>query len=73
MIFPLIIPLEALRLFFNAWDVSLPAALQIFRDALSARKDIINLNEEEYKILTDTASHALPEYFGEPAAAPSTS
>lgn len=62
-------PLEALRLLFNAWDASLSGALQIFRDASSARKDLINLNEGEYKILTDTAAHSLPEYFGEPAAA----
>ncbi|MBC7826536.1 MAG: hypothetical protein H7122_02230 [Chitinophagaceae bacterium] len=62
-------PLEALRLLFNAWDVSLPGSLQIFRDATSAGKDLINLNTEEYKILTDTAIHSLPEYFGEPAAA----
>ena len=62
-------PLEALRLLFQAWDVSFPAALQIFRDPFSARKEFIYLNEGEYKILTDTAAHSLPEYFGEAAAA----
>ncbi|HET9279046.1 MAG TPA: Tc toxin subunit A, partial [Flavitalea sp.] len=60
-------PLEALRLLFQAWDVTLPAALQTFRDPLSARKELVYLNEEEYKILTDTAAHSLPEYFGETA------
>ena len=62
-------PLEALRLLFKAWDVSLPAALQIFRNPLSAGKEFIYLNEEEYKILTNIAAHSLPEYFGEAAGA----
>lgn len=58
-------PLEALRLLFNAWDVSLTDSLKIFRTPADARKEVLALNSDEYRILTDKAFHALPEHFGE--------
>ncbi len=62
-------PLEALRLLFNAWNTSLADVLLQFNDALSAQKEVLNLNEEEYKILTGSSTHTLPEFFGEPSGA----
>ena len=61
-------PLAALRLFFNAWDVSLADALENFSKPLSARKERLGLNKEEYTILTNLAFRQLPEYFGMPPA-----
>ncbi len=62
-------PLEALRLLFQVWDTSLCDALDIFKTKLSARIELLGLNKEEYRILTDRTFHNLPEYFGEPAGA----
>lgn len=62
-------PLEALRLLFQVWDISLGDALYIFKTKLSARIELLGLNKEEYRILTDRTFHNLPEYFGEPAGA----
>lgn len=60
-------PLEALRLLFNVWDVSLEDALSVYSTPLASRKEKLGLNEDEYKTLTDKAFKALPEYFGEAA------
>jgi hypothetical protein len=57
--------LESLRLLFNLWDTTLPQALEVFSTPLSARKEVLELNEDEYKTLTDRTFKALPEYFGE--------
>ncbi len=62
-------PLEALRLLFNAWDISLADVLLQFNNVLSAQKEVLNLNDEEYKILTGSSTHMLHEFFGEPSAA----
>jgi hypothetical protein len=72
-VYPYILPfdqaLEALRLLFQVWDVTLEDALGIFKDALSARLERIKLNKQEYSTLSDINFHKLPEYFGQPAAA----
>ncbi|MDQ1353100.1 MAG: hypothetical protein QG657_3406, partial [Acidobacteriota bacterium] len=60
-------PLESLRLLFQVWDTSLEEALDIFSNKLSAHKERLGLNKEEYRILTDKAFHKLPEYFGKSA------
>ncbi len=57
--------LESLRLLFNLWDTTLPEALDTFSTPLAARKEMLELNEDEYKTLTDLTFKALPEYFGE--------
>lgn len=61
--------LESLRLLFNLWDTTLPTALDTFSTPLAARKEGLELNEDEYKTLTDRSFKALPEYFGEAPAA----
>jgi hypothetical protein len=61
--------LEALRLLFNVWDISLEDALAVYSTPLSSRKETLGLNEDEYKTLTDKTFKALPEYFGEAPAA----
>ncbi len=57
--------LESLRLLFNLWDTTLPEALDVFSTPLAARKEVLELNEDEYKTLTDKTFKPLPEYFGE--------
>jgi hypothetical protein len=57
-------PLEALRLFFNAWDTSLADALANFKTPLIAQKEILGLNKEELRILTDKTAYELPQFFG---------
>jgi hypothetical protein len=62
-------PLEALRLFFQQWDTPLADALRITGDAAKGRRELLGLNEEEYKILTGSTTRKLPEFFGELPAA----
>jgi hypothetical protein len=57
--------LESLRLLFNLWDTTLPDALRIFSTPLSSRKEMLELNEDEYKTVTDRTFKEVPEYFGE--------
>lgn len=61
-------PLEQLRHMFEMWDISLPAALDIFGERADANREWLDLNGPEYAILTDIKFRTLPEYFGEPAA-----
>lgn len=61
-------PLETLRRLFQMWDVSLEGALDIYSTSLASRKEALELNNDEYKTLTDITFKNLPEYFGEPAA-----
>ena len=61
--------LAALRLLMQAWNTTLPDALAVFGAPAEMRREAMALNGGEYHILTDTAFKALPEYFGEPAAA----
>ncbi len=58
-------PLEALRLLFQIFDVSLQEAMEVFGDKRGASVEWLGLNKEEYQILTDRAFHSLAEYFGE--------
>jgi hypothetical protein len=58
-------PLEALRLLFQIFDVSLQEAMDVFGDKRGASVEWLGLNKEEYQILTDRAFHSLAEYFGE--------
>lgn len=58
-------PLEALRLLFKVWDLSLEDTLAVYSTSLASRKEALSLSEDEYKTLTDKAFKALPEYFGE--------
>lgn len=62
-------PLAATRQLFTALDTTLPDALSVAGDAAGARRERLGLNGAEYRILTEVAFHALPEYFGQPAAA----
>jgi Neuraminidase-like domain/Salmonella virulence plasmid 28.1kDa A protein len=68
-VYPLTLPFdrarEALRLFFKAWDSTQEQALRIFISEISARKERLGLNQKEYDILSNIASHQIPEYFGE--------
>lgn len=66
---PFDMPLAALRLLMRAWDTTLPAALRRFGAAADARREVLGLNDPEYRILTDVGFRALPEYFGEPPGA----
>jgi hypothetical protein len=66
---PFDMPLAALRLFMQAWETTLPDALRLLGTPASARRETLRLNAPEYSILTDVTFKALPEYFGEPAAA----
>lgn len=59
-------PLEALRLLFRMWDVTLETMLSVFSDAPASRREALGLNNDEYKTLTDLSYKKLPEYFGEP-------
>ena len=65
---PFDMPLAAMRLLFEVWDTTLADALEVFGDAAGARRERLGLNGAEYQILTEVSFHALPEYFGEPAA-----
>jgi len=65
---PFDMSLEALKMIFKAFDASLPEALDIFGNPLSARKAWLGVNPLEYQILSNNSLHQLPEYFGEPAA-----
>jgi hypothetical protein len=62
-------PVAKLRLLFDALDTTLADALSVFGDAAGARREWLGLNGAEYRILTEVGFHALPEYFGQPAAA----
>lgn len=62
-------PLETLRLIFNAWGLSLAEGIQIFDGFLSSHKEVLGLNNQEYRTLTDTGFHFVQEYFGEPGTA----
>jgi ABC toxin N-terminal region/Neuraminidase-like domain/Salmonella virulence plasmid 28.1kDa A protein len=66
---PFDMPLEALRLQFRAWGSALADALSLFGPPADTRRERLGLNAAEQSILTDSAFRALPEYFGEPAAA----
>ena len=66
---PFDMPLAALRLQFEAWGTTLADALDVFGPPADARRERLGLNAGELSILTDTGFAALPEYFGEPAAA----
>ncbi|MGH9137320.1 MAG: Tc toxin subunit A, partial [Acidimicrobiales bacterium] len=66
---PFDMPLEALRLQSQAWGSTLADALDLFGPPADARRERLGLNAAELSIVTDTAFKALPEYFGEPAAA----
>ncbi|GAB1452745.1 hypothetical protein MASR2M47_28010 [Draconibacterium sp.] len=59
-------PLEILRNLFQIWDISLEDALGVFSTSLSSRKEALDLNDEEYKTLTDIAFKNLPAYFDQP-------
>src|SRR5262249_46696858 len=61
--------LEALRLLMKAWDTTLADALRVFGTAADTRREVLGLNAPELSILTNTGFRALPEYFGQPAAA----
>jgi hypothetical protein len=58
-------PLEQLRRLFEAWDTSLPAALDVFGAPADARREWLRLNAAEHSILTERPFASLPEYFGE--------
>jgi len=64
---PFHMPLEALRLQYQAWDTRLADALAVFGSAADVRKETLGLNPAEWSILTDHMFKALPEHFGEPA------
>jgi hypothetical protein len=66
---PFDMPLAALRLLMQAWDTTLADALGVFGTASAARRERMSLNAAEFSILTNSGFRALPEYFGEPAAA----
>jgi len=66
---PFHMPLEASRLQFEVWDASLAQALELFATPAESRREILGLNPAELRIFTDIAFRALPEYFGEQAAA----
>jgi len=59
-------PLETLRNLFKMWDVSLENALSIFSTPSAFHKEVLGLNDEEYKTLTDITFKNLPAYFGQP-------
>jgi hypothetical protein len=64
---PFHMPLEALRLQYEAWDISLADALAVFGSAADARRETLGLNPVELSILTEHSFRKLPEHFGEPA------
>jgi hypothetical protein len=66
---PFDMPLAALRLLMQAWNTTLSDALAVFGTPAASRRETLGLNGGEHQILTDTTYKALPEYFGEPAAA----
>jgi hypothetical protein len=66
---PFDMPLAAMRLLLQAFDTTLADALELLGDPADARRERLGLGDGEYRILTDSGFHSLPEYFGEPAAA----
>jgi hypothetical protein len=66
---PFDMPLAGMRLLFEVWGTTLSDALDVFGDPAGARRERLGLSDPEYRILTDSGFHTLPEYFGEPAAA----
>ncbi|MDP9021638.1 MAG: Tc toxin subunit A, partial [Actinomycetota bacterium] len=62
---PFDMPLESMRLQFQAWDTSLAALLGRFGTAAAARRERLGLNAAEWSILTDVGFRAVPEYLGE--------
>ncbi|WP_028978199.1 neuraminidase-like domain-containing protein [Sporocytophaga myxococcoides] len=59
-------PLEALRLIFKIWDLTLEEGLEIFEGKEQTRIERLGLTKEEYQIFTNITYKNLPEYFGEP-------
>jgi hypothetical protein len=66
---PFHLPLEALRLQYEAWDTTLADAFGVLGTAADVRRETLGLNPAELSILTDHTFRALPEHFGEPAGA----
>ncbi|MFC7448962.1 neuraminidase-like domain-containing protein [Rhodococcus daqingensis] len=66
---PFDMPLQALRLLFEAWGSTLAEALILFGRPADARSQRLVLNAAELSLLTDKTFRKLPELFGEPATA----
>jgi hypothetical protein len=64
---PFHLPLDALRLYYTAWDTTLTDALAIFGSRADGRRERLGLNPAEQSILTDHTFKTLAEHFGEPA------